>query len=305
MSGDAPGATGHSHENDPAPVDFTGVTAVLCTPEDFPGELGDDYRAACTALGLKSLPSGYALLLGQDTAGARWTHITTAVDAVSAALSIWEMGNETGIDVEPDTVVTTRPGWPVECTLGLADRPEPHDPAGDGPVFTAPSTTTWAKADRRRAADRIAVDLSDTRDPEEIEFDRLNCGDTDLAPSVRFVDVFPRGRAPEHPAVVRALRDVWRLAAVAHPPPGSVRAKRVAGGRRLVRAGGDGWSLVANTAEPIQALLLLDALAGMAVDVSDTDGLSRLLDALTAAAIRAIPSRPATRKPPKDRRPRR
>ncbi len=287
----------------PDPAGFAVVTALLCTAEEFPGELGDNYQLACAALGLEASPEGYALLLGQDGGGARWTQISTDVWTVSAALSIWATGIEANADVDAATVVATRPGWPVEYTVGFADRPEPHDPPDAGPVLTAPSTTSWAKAARRRAADWLAIDLADTRDPYDIEFDRLNWGDTDLEPSVRFVDLLPR--APDHSAAVRALREVWLLAAAAHPPPGSVRARQAAGGGRLVRAGGDGWSLVANTAEHAPALLLLDDLAGMAVDITSSDGLSRLLDALTAAAARALPPRPAKPRNPTPKRPRR
>ncbi len=287
----------------PEPAEFAVVTALLCTAEEFPGELGDDYRTACAALGLEASPGGYALLLGQDAGGARWTQISTDVWTVAAALSIWAMGNEADASVDAATVVAARPGWPVECTIGFADRPEPHDPPGAGPLLTAPSTTTWAKAARRRAADWLAIDLADTRDPYDIEFDQLNWGDTDLEPSVRFIDLLPRVPAPDHPAVVRALREVWLLAAADHPPPGSVRARQATGGGRLVRASGDGWSLVANTAAV--ALLLLDDLAGMAVDITGTDGLPRLLDALTAAAARALPPRPAKPKNPAPKRPRR
>ncbi|WP_239396711.1 MULTISPECIES: hypothetical protein [unclassified Frankia] len=289
----------------PEPAGFAVVTALLCTAEEFPGELGDDYPAACAALGLETSSEGYALLLGQDASGAYWTQISTDVDSVTAALSIWAMGNEADVIVEIATVVATCPGWPVEYAISLADRPEPHDPPDAGPVLTAPSRTSWAKAIRRRAADWLAIDLADTRDPYDIEFDRLNWGDTDLEPSVRFVDLLPRAPAPDHPAVVRALREVWLLAAAAHPPPGSVRARQAAGGGRLVRAGGDGWSLVTNTAEPALALLLVDDLADMAVDISGTDGLPRLLDALTAAASRALPPGPAKLKNPIPRRPRR
>ncbi|WP_054571491.1 hypothetical protein [Frankia sp. R43] len=283
----------------PEPAVFDVVTALLCTAEEFPGELGDHYQAACAALGLETSPGGYTLLLGQDAGGARWTQISTDVGSVATTLSIWSMGIEAGADVDAGTVVATRPGWPVDTTIGFADRPAPHDPPDAGPVLTAP-TTGWAQAGRRRAADQLTEDLADTRDPTDIEFDRLNWGDTDLEPSVRFIDLLPRAPAPDHPPVVRALRDLWRLAEADHPPPGSVRARQAAGGGRLVRASGDGWSLVANTAA--SALLLLDDLAGMAVDITGTDGLPRLLDALTAAAARALPPRPAKPKNPAPKR---
>ncbi|WP_239377464.1 hypothetical protein [Frankia sp. Cj5] len=110
----------------PEPAGFAVVTALLCTAEEFPGELGDDYPAACAALGLETSSEGYALLLGQDASGAYWTQISTDVDSVTAALSIWAMGNEADVIVEIATVVATCPGWPVEYAISLADRPEPH-----------------------------------------------------------------------------------------------------------------------------------------------------------------------------------
>jgi hypothetical protein len=71
------------------------------------------------------------------------------------------MGNEADLDVDPDSITATRPGWPIGCNLALADRLEPQDPTDSGPVLHA--AEGWAKAGRRRVADRLAEDLPDTR----------------------------------------------------------------------------------------------------------------------------------------------
>ncbi|OHV40399.1 hypothetical protein, partial [Pseudofrankia sp. EUN1h] len=279
------------------PAGFVTVTAALCNPVEFPGELGDNYPTACATLGLPAHSDGYALLLGQDRDGARWTQVCTDVEQVAAVLSIWHMGNEASLDVDPDDITATHPGWPIGCDLALADRPAPHDPTSAGPVLHA--AEGWAKTGRRRMADRLAEDLSDTRNRLDRQFDQYNWGDTDLESPIRYTDLLPRTQASDHPAVTRALRDVWLLASAEHPPPGSVRSRRASGGGHLIQAAGDGWSLVANTADPLQALLLHDDLAGMAVDVAGSEGMPRLLDALTATAARAEPPRPRKSRPPR------
>jgi len=107
------------------------VTAVLCVPDDYPGELGGDYPGACAALDLEPTSDGYGLVLGQDDDGARWTEITAGrgVDLVRTVLSVWESGLEAGLELRPDEVLAVRPGWPVACTLGIAGLPAPHDTA--------------------------------------------------------------------------------------------------------------------------------------------------------------------------------
>jgi hypothetical protein len=45
---------------DGRPQGFDMVTVALCTPNEFPGELGDDYAAACAALDLPPAVRGYA-----------------------------------------------------------------------------------------------------------------------------------------------------------------------------------------------------------------------------------------------------
>ena len=64
------------------------LTAVLLTPAKFPSVLGDDYPEACAALGLPPLAAGYGLVLGQDSAGARWTVVTDDVSLVAVAAMI-------------------------------------------------------------------------------------------------------------------------------------------------------------------------------------------------------------------------
>ncbi|MGI8452072.1 MAG: hypothetical protein ACR2MP_33790, partial [Streptosporangiaceae bacterium] len=54
---------------------------------------------------------------------------------------------------------------------------------------------------------------------------------------------------------------------------------------RLVRATGDGWTLIGRTDSPV--VLLAGALPGLPVDVKDAPQLTELLTALTAAAGRA------------------
>src|SRR5260370_26719947 len=47
------------------------VTALLLTAEEFPGELGESFGAACAAVGVEPATSGYGLVLAQDEAGGR------------------------------------------------------------------------------------------------------------------------------------------------------------------------------------------------------------------------------------------
>lgn len=191
-------------------------------------------------------------------------------------------------------MVAVRPGWPVECVLGLAGLGEPHDPAdASETVLRSPRRGTPGR--RRGMADIIDGELTDMRGrtmEEYIEADRwdaCNMGDTDpTPPPARLTDM--RGRIPPgHPAhqvVGHALAAAWSLAATTKPPPGSVRIRKASPGKgRLVRATGDGWTLIGRTDSPV--VLLADALPGLPVDVKDAPQLNELLTALTAAAGRA------------------
>ena len=57
------------------------------------------------------------------------------------------------------------------------------------------------------------------------------------------------------------------------------------GKARLVRANGDGWTLIGRTDGPV--LLLADAVPGLPLDIDDAPRLQELLAALTATAERA------------------
>jgi hypothetical protein len=70
------------------------------------------------------------LILAQAQDGGRWTQITTDASGVSSAQSIWNMGLVCGYQPPEDSVVAIRPGWPVECVLGLAGLGEPRRSVG-------------------------------------------------------------------------------------------------------------------------------------------------------------------------------
>jgi hypothetical protein len=270
------------------------VTALLLTAEEFPGELGESFEAACTAVGVKPVPRGYGLVLAQDEQGGRWTQVTDDARGVDSAQSIWNMGLEYGYEPSDGSVVAVRPGWPVPGEVGLAGLGEPHDPPGaSDSVLRPPQRGTPGR--RRGMADIIDSELADLRGGSMEEYieaerwDAYNMGDTDPSPPpARLIDM--RGRIPRdhpaHQAVDRALAGAWSLAASTKPPPGSVRVRTASlGTARLVRANGDGWTLIGRTDGPV--LLLTDALPGIPVDIDDAPRLQGLLAALTATAERA------------------
>ncbi|HEY5988260.1 MAG TPA: hypothetical protein VIV12_18070 [Streptosporangiaceae bacterium] len=85
------------------------LTALLLTAEEFPGELGESFAAACAAVGVKPVPHGYGLVLAQDKQGGRWTQITDDARGVDSARSIWSMGLECGYEPPDGSVVAVRP----------------------------------------------------------------------------------------------------------------------------------------------------------------------------------------------------
>ena len=265
------------------------VTAVLCTAEEFPGELGDDYDSACAALGLAASSSGYALVLGQDRGGARWTQLTADTDGVASVLAVGASGVEFGYRPPEGSVLQVRPGWPIECSLGLTDRPAPHDP-GTPAKPAGPSQRRWTPAERRRLADQIAEEIIDYGVDSDRDFAMFDLGETDLEPErLLMVDLLRvRGDLDQAP-VRRAVEQAWKLAAAATPPPGSVRTVRAGSKTRMVRAAGDGWNLVARPHDG-PAVLLLDELPGRVLDLTGADRLAELLDALVAAAYRTKPT---------------
>ncbi|MFD9818778.1 hypothetical protein ACFWW0_07410, partial [Streptomyces violascens] len=127
------------------------LTAVLLTPAQFPSVLGDDYPAACAALGLGPYAQGYGLVLGQDGAGARWTVVVDDVSLVAVAIASWDCGMEYELSPDERTVVAALPGWPLELAVSAPDVPAPHDPdpgpeaEGRAPL-APPDTTEWGPA---------------------------------------------------------------------------------------------------------------------------------------------------------------
>jgi hypothetical protein len=226
------------------------VTVLEMSAEEFPGEIAEDYPAACAALGVPPSDGGYGLVLDQDTAGARWTRVTTDVGGIRTAQSFWHSGLEYGYEPPPGTVTATLPGWPVLCTLGLLGLPEPRDPPG----ALRPPDLSDLRAQRRAIADDIAAELADTGHQDAKEYaegrrwEALNMGDTDLRPiPPRLID----RRAPLRPgdpaqlAVDRALDEAWQLAEATEPQPGAIRVRKAWPREKVIRATGDGWTLVA------------------------------------------------------------
>lgn len=126
------------------------LTAVLMTPAQFPSVLGDDYVAACEALGLEPYAEGYGLVLGQDGGGARWTVVVEDVSLVAVAIASWDCGMEYDLSPDDRSVVCALPGWPLALAVAAPGVPEPHDPepdpaaGGAGPApLTPPDAEVW------------------------------------------------------------------------------------------------------------------------------------------------------------------
>jgi hypothetical protein len=120
---------------------------------------------------------------------------------------------------------------------------------------------------------------------EEFRLAACDVGDNDPGPpQLRVIDMrvqFDPGH-PAYQAITSAMAAAWSLAAATRVPPGSVPTRPAwPGGTRLVRATGDGWTLIGRTDGPV--LLLLDRYPGLPVDIDGTPRRPELLDALTAA----------------------
>ncbi|WP_326674108.1 MULTISPECIES: hypothetical protein [unclassified Streptomyces] len=140
------------------------LTAVLLTPAQFPSVLGDDYPAACAALGLEPYAEGYGLVMGQDSDGARWTVVVDDVSLVAVAIASWDCGMEYDLSPDDRSVVSALPGWPLALAVAAPGVPAPHDPAPDPeadgedlPPLAPPATDVWGPAQRRLGADAIAL----------------------------------------------------------------------------------------------------------------------------------------------------
>ncbi|MET9378546.1 hypothetical protein ABZX98_31170 [Streptomyces sp. NPDC002992] len=309
------------------------LTAVLLTPAQFPSVLGDDYPAACAALGLEPYAEGYGLVLGQDGEGARWTVIIDDVSLVAVAIASWDCGMEYDLSPDERSVVAALPGWPLAVATAAPGLPAPHDPEpeeGDRTPLSPPDGTTWGPAQRRLGADEVALQWAAWRAEMDGEGDGKDpAAEADAGPADRpgTADMAARGgqaaavgagdgtadpagmagmaeRAegagpggvadgrvtaqgddPRDPydGVRRALAELRGYLEDA-PPVGRVRSSFAAGGARMLRADGPGWSLVARTDD--MAFVLLDDEPHEVLPVARGPKLPGLLEALDAMAVR-------------------
>ncbi|MFJ6701056.1 hypothetical protein ACIQM4_34075 [Streptomyces sp. NPDC091272] len=252
------------------------LTAVLLTPAQFPSVLGDDFPAACAALGLKPLDTGYGLVFGQDGAGARWTVAVDDVSLVAVAIASWDCGMEYDLSPTEDSVVAALPGWPLALAVAAPGVPEPHDPepeedgapGGPEPVLSPPDTDEWGPAQRRLGADEIGRQWALWR----CQLDEQSEGES-----------FEGTGGALHPAV-RKVIDALHDYVADPPPPGRVRSAFATSEARTLRADGPGWSFVARTDD--MAFLLLDDEPGEILPVGRGAELPGLLESLDKLAER-------------------
>ncbi|MFI0980814.1 hypothetical protein ACH4SP_27855 [Streptomyces sp. NPDC021093] len=251
------------------------LTAVLLTPAQFPSVLGDDFPAACAALGLEPLGTGYGLVFGQDGAGARWTVAVDDVSLVAVAIASWDCGMEYDLSPPERSVVAALPGWPLALAVSAPGVPAPHDPGpeeagveGAGPVLSPPDTEEWGPAQRRLGADEIGRQWATWRGQldEESGTESFEGTEGELHPGVRKVIDALHGYVAEP------------------PPPGRVRSAFATVEARTLRADGPGWSFVARTDDI--AFLLLDEEPGEVLPVGRGAELPGLLESLDKLAVR-------------------
>ncbi|MFB8209096.1 hypothetical protein [Streptomyces sp. NPDC056010] len=266
------------------------LTAILLTPAQFPSVLGDDYPAACAALGLEPYAEGYGLVLGQDSDGARWTVVVDDVSLVAVAIASWDCGMEYDLSPDDGSVVCALPGWPLAVAVAAPGVPAPHDPEpdpqadGEAPApLSPPDTEVWGPAQRRLGADAIASQWADWR----AQMDDA----TGAAPDDEATGSAPDDDAPQSPVAVAGPHPGIRLALAEArgylddpPPPGRIRSSFAPGDARMIRADGPGWSMVARTDDI--AFMLLDEVPGEILPVRRGPELPGLLKALDAIAVR-------------------
>ncbi|MEU4269353.1 hypothetical protein [Streptomyces sp. NPDC026092] len=270
------------------------LTAVLLTPAQFPSVLGDDYPAACAALGLEPYAEGYGLVLGQDGAGARWTVIIDDVSLVAVAIASWDCGMEYDLSPDERTVVAALPGWPLDVATAAPGLPAPHDPEheeGDRAPLSPPDGEGWGPAQRRLGADEVALQWADWR--AQMGADQGQDQESDTA-SESASDGDGASEASPSAAGTVPVRDPYdgvRRALVElrgyledAPPVGRVRSAFATGEARMLRADGPGWSLVARTDD--MAFVLLDDEPREVLPVARGPKLPALLEALDAMAVR-------------------
>ncbi|MEE1820496.1 hypothetical protein PUR59_36465 [Streptomyces sp. SP18ES09] len=261
------------------------LTAALLTPGRFPSVLGDDYPAACAALGLQPYAEGYGLVFGQDGNGARWTVVVDDVSLVAVAISSWDCGMAYDLSPDERSVVAGLPGWPLPVATAAPGVPAPHDPEpeeGDPEPLAPPSGAEWGPAQRRLGADEVALhwdtwraQVGDTTDGSGPDAP-AGSGQAAPAPASPPEDVAPPAPSTGARKVLEELRGYLE-----DPPP----VGRVRENAGMLRADGPGWSLVARTDD--MAFVLLDDLPREVLPVSRGPRLPALLEALDAMAVRA------------------
>ncbi|MFD9292704.1 hypothetical protein ACFWBV_31420 [Streptomyces sp. NPDC060030] len=274
------------------------LTAVLLTPAQFPSVLGDDYVAACAALGLEPYAEGYGLVLGQDSGGARWTVVVEDVSLVAVAIASWDCGMEYDLSPDDRSVVCALPGWPLALAVAAPGVPEPHDPSpgpdGDDPApLTPPDTEVWGPPQRRLGADEIALQWAAWRGqiddetafgrPEERPEEPASGAGVRTDGRSAGEDTAESAGSGQHPGVRRAL-EAARAYIGSPPPAGRIRSAFAPGGARTLRVDGPGWSLVARTDDI--AFVLLDEEPGEIIPVGRGPELPGLLKALDELAVR-------------------
>ncbi|WTS36162.1 hypothetical protein OHB07_36980 [Streptomyces sp. NBC_00111] len=266
------------------------LTAVLLTPAQFPSVLGDDYVAACAALGLEPYAEGYGLVLGQDSGGARWTVVVEDVSLVAVAIASWDCGMEYDLSPDDRSVVCALPGWPLALAVSAPGVPEPHDPLpdpdGEGPdPLTPPDTEVWGAPQRRLGADEIALQWAAWRGQIDDETAFGSPGEPARDGAATADAGSPAGStgSGQHPGVRKALAAAREYVS-SPPPPGRIRSAFAPGGARTLRADGPGWSLVARTDDI--AFVLLDEEPGEVMPVGRGPELPGLLKSLDELAVR-------------------
>ncbi|MFF4015934.1 hypothetical protein [Streptomyces sp. NPDC001843] len=265
------------------------LTAVLLTPAQFPGVLGDDYPEACAALDLAPRADGYGLVLGQDGDGSRWTVVIDDVSLVAVAIASWDCGMEYELSPDERSVVAALPGWPLAVAVAAPNVPAPHDPGPevtDRPPLAPPDTTSWGPAQRRLGADEIALQWAVWRG--QIDDASFRVPDGSTVPRDGGKDRREDGAdapSPGHPGIRRVLAEAH--AYVDTPPPlGRVRSSFAPGNARTLRVDGPGWSMVARTDD--MAFVLLDEKPGEVLPLGRGPELPGLLEALDKLAVRPM-----------------
>ncbi|GHJ42200.1 hypothetical protein [Streptomyces sp. TS71-3] len=271
------------------------LTAVLLTPAQFPSVLGDDYPEACEALSLLPDAEGYGLVLGQDSAGARWTVVVDDVSLVAVAIASWDCGMEYDLSPDERSVVAALAGWPLALAVAAPGVPAPHDPEpdpgdADAAPLTPPDTETWGPAQRRLGADEIALQWAVWREQiDDADFAADSDGDGADGEAAGGEAAKNDGEGGEketrkpHGGIQRVLAEA-RAYIDAPPPLGRVRSSFASGEARTLRADGPGWSMVARTDDI--AFVLLDEEPGEVLPVGRGPELPALLEALDKMAVR-------------------